>query len=784
MMLRNTWAPLIAIFFAVPLAAAAQAAPGEGFLEAAPTTIMADSQAATGAADGMVFAEGTRAINEGRWADAVKIFSKIAEQKSDHADGALYWRAYAENKLGKSADALAACSALRASYPKSSWLDDCGALEIEIGTRTGKPVQPDAERSDDLRLLALNSLMQHDEEGARAMVEDILNDEDASGRLKEGALFILGKSNSHLTLPEIARVSYVEGDVRIARGKENEKTTGDTWEKAAGDLSLESGFSLVTGAGRAEIELEDASTLYLGENSVLVFNLLETTDGVPDTDIALLSGTVTLHVKPYLPDETFILRTPSDDNLIAHYPTTSYARVTSYVDATAYTVLDSGVLNAPGLPAQSAAGQTLFYRGSHRTDPPEGYVAVRYAPWDEWVANRVARRTASMNAMMKAAGLTSPLPGLAEMEGQGKFFNCSPYGTCWEPNAAVPLDTQADNRDAQGSTSTSKFRAPSFPRLVRKGWEPSLTPATFDRNSSQPRLVRAAWAPAPAQQSSAASPSPLQYLERDEFFPCAPQATRFQVVRDAAGRAQVIRTSWDTSTLPYEWGVCHSGYWIHHHHHYCWVVGKRHHHEPIRWVKAGRTIAFVPIHPRDVTGKTPINAKNDVFAVSRHNGGISIEHIALGADHPIELLNAPPREFRTAYLAPLPRAEEPRMESHALKDAFGNRELLARTAIPISFEHKSQSFTMPMHVMQGNKMVTIASSISNHGGNLSAATHGAGSFSGSHGGAGSSGSHGGSAGGGGGFSGGGGSHGGGSVSSASSGGSSSSGSSGGGGSHH
>jgi hypothetical protein len=35
------------------------------------------------------------------------------------------------------------------------------------------------------------------------------------------------------------------------------------------DLPIEVGFSLVTGSGRAEIEFEDASTLYLGENSVL-----------------------------------------------------------------------------------------------------------------------------------------------------------------------------------------------------------------------------------------------------------------------------------------------------------------------------------------------------------------------------------------------------------------------------------------------------------------------------------------------------------------------------------
>jgi hypothetical protein len=39
-----------------------------------------------------------------------------------------------------------------------------------------------------------------------------------------------------------------------------------------------------------------------------------------------------------------------------------------------------------------------------------------------------------MADVMKAAGLTSPLPGLAGMKGQGTFFACAPYGTCWEPD--------------------------------------------------------------------------------------------------------------------------------------------------------------------------------------------------------------------------------------------------------------------------------------------------------------------------------------------------------------
>jgi hypothetical protein len=40
-----------------------------------------------------------------------------------HADGALYWKAYAENKMGQRADALSTLVELQKSYPKSRCLE-------------------------------------------------------------------------------------------------------------------------------------------------------------------------------------------------------------------------------------------------------------------------------------------------------------------------------------------------------------------------------------------------------------------------------------------------------------------------------------------------------------------------------------------------------------------------------------------------------------------------------------------------------------------------------------
>ena len=233
-------------------------------------------------------------------------------------------------------------------------------------------------------------------------------------------------------MPQIVHLSYVEGDVRIARGKENEKETGATWESAVADIPLETGYSLVTGNGRAEIEFEDASTVYLGENSVLTFNDLHTTGGVPYTELALLTGTATLHVHPHVAGELFIFKTPAD-RFTSRFPFKSDLRITSYADATGIASQGEGVLHAAGLPNQPLpTDQTVFYRGGRRIETDTPTNATAFAAWDKWVADRVAQRKAAMDEVMKASGLTTPLPGLADMAGRGKFFECAPYGTCWD----------------------------------------------------------------------------------------------------------------------------------------------------------------------------------------------------------------------------------------------------------------------------------------------------------------------------------------------------------------
>jgi hypothetical protein len=138
---------------------------------------------------------------------------------------------------------------------------------------------------------------------------------------------------------------------------------------------------------------------------------------------------------PYVAGEKIvILRTPTDD-FISRYPDKTYARIGSFTDAVTITPLEGGVLHLPGVQQEAiASGRTWTYRQGQLDDAAGAADKVASSAWDKWVGDRVAQQTAATAEVMEASGLTAPIPGMAEMAGQGKFFDCAPYGTCWEPN--------------------------------------------------------------------------------------------------------------------------------------------------------------------------------------------------------------------------------------------------------------------------------------------------------------------------------------------------------------
>jgi hypothetical protein len=568
------------------------------------------------------------------------------------------------------------------------------------------------------------------------------------------------------TGPQIVRLSYVEGDVRISRAKLAAKQDGVStgWEQAVANLPIQSGYSLVTGTGRAEIEFEDSSTVYLADNSVLTFAELTTTEGVPYTEIALLSGTATVNVHPIAEGEWFKVDTPSDTISLA-YPRKAVWRIDSYLDAVSITPQrDPSVTDVALVAGQSRMiGKTTTYNHGNTVSRPVTADADALARWDAWVAKRLAARAEAYHATMKEAGLKSPVPGLAEMNGQGHFFSCAPYGTCWEPTHGW------DGKDAEVASAGT---APAAGEVqVALGQHAPPSPTLKSAKASKPSA---------SDVYLAAHPGATLYTE-DFFFPCDTFAVQDVVAIDpATGKQKIIDSYFDLNAYmdsvmwpygtnmngapyggryhyglfmgmnglgsPWGWAVCHSGSWIRWNHRYAWVAGsRRHRHCPIIWVSNGRNVGFVPVHPRDGAGKPPVNLRDGLFKATG-NKAQPFSRVPFEEGKPLKILSEPPKDFRKDQFEPLKSAQAPtpmaysaflvarsgtgpllqkeqpisrgilagnsgKSPSSELRIAQSNSAQTKAAGTPILFDRKTQSFSVAQRINVDGRPVTVQQSL-------------------------------------------------------------------------
>lgn len=160
----------------------------------------------TAAADA-AYNKAVKALDDKQWQTALSAFDELSKQSGPRADASQYWKAYAQNRLGQRDAALASIAALRKSHPSSRWANDGSALEVEIRQAMGQAVSPEATSDEDIKLMALNGLMQSDPERALPILQKILSGTQ-SPRLKERALFVLSQSQSpkaRQILGELAR---------------------------------------------------------------------------------------------------------------------------------------------------------------------------------------------------------------------------------------------------------------------------------------------------------------------------------------------------------------------------------------------------------------------------------------------------------------------------------------------------------------------------------------------------------------------------------------------------
>jgi len=153
-----------------------------------------------------LYKQGTKSLDKGDWDEAAAAFHEAARLPGPRADASLYWLAYSLAKQGRESDALAILRGFPGKYPKSSWLKEVRALEAEVERTGGSNSSPEAEDDEELKIMAINSLIHTDPERAVPLLEKILKGR-GSEEVKERALFVLAQSGSPRARQIIADVA-------------------------------------------------------------------------------------------------------------------------------------------------------------------------------------------------------------------------------------------------------------------------------------------------------------------------------------------------------------------------------------------------------------------------------------------------------------------------------------------------------------------------------------------------------------------------------------------------
>jgi HEAT repeat protein len=162
------------------------------------------------------YSDGTKAMDNAAWSQAVAKFDEVIRAKAARVDAATYWKAYSLYKLGRAQDALDSLGDLRKRFPQSRWAQEGRKLEIDIKGPGSVATQQDAGtrggnsgEDEETKLVALNALMNSDEDRALPLLEKFLQT-NQSKRLRERALFVLAQSDNQQAQTLITRIAKGE----------------------------------------------------------------------------------------------------------------------------------------------------------------------------------------------------------------------------------------------------------------------------------------------------------------------------------------------------------------------------------------------------------------------------------------------------------------------------------------------------------------------------------------------------------------------------------------------
>lgn len=189
-------------------------------------------------ADSLYTAARTR-LNQGDYRVAADLFRQVRTRfpRSAHTPDALYWEAFALYRVGGTDDLRAALIALQLQgeqYPQANTRADADALGIRLRGELARRGDAQAaeglteeavqiaescpQEDDDLRIAALNALLQMDADRALPILEQVLARRDAcSAQLREKAVFLVSQKGSSEATDILLRTARSDPSVQVRR---------------------------------------------------------------------------------------------------------------------------------------------------------------------------------------------------------------------------------------------------------------------------------------------------------------------------------------------------------------------------------------------------------------------------------------------------------------------------------------------------------------------------------------------------------------------------------------
>ena len=164
-----------------------------------------------------IFREGRDFIEAQNWQRAAEKFNDFIKgyPKDKDLDAALYWYGYALQKQGRKDEAADALIKLVNKFPGSTWRQEAQALLVVLGRKDA--VEQALDRDDcEIKILALQSLFQADEERAIGIVTEALRTNPARCQgFQAAAVSILGSHGGPRVVPILLDIARSNPDPKL-----------------------------------------------------------------------------------------------------------------------------------------------------------------------------------------------------------------------------------------------------------------------------------------------------------------------------------------------------------------------------------------------------------------------------------------------------------------------------------------------------------------------------------------------------------------------------------------